>query len=80
MAPYGPLDGYLEKNAFSSTGSVMDLAEIARLLSNIEKKLYVLIKKQEESIGVLRAQDNGTTYAEDMGYQQDNIPKELDDK
>ncbi len=79
MRAYGPLDGYLERDASPTGGYAMGLVDIARLLNNIDKKLYVLIKKQEECIGVLKQADNDTTSNEEEYLKHLSEDEECDE-
>lgn len=55
-----PTPAEIQQNTF---GSAMALVEIVRLLNNIDKKLYVVIKKLES-----------TPYEEDKEPEEDDEP------
>lgn len=61
-------DKFLPTMSGSDFGSAMALVEIIRLLTAIDKKMYVVIKKLEDPSGSSEKSDP-TVYAEDMGYQ-----------
>lgn len=65
------ISSYLQKVTPASentVGSIMALVEIVRLLNNIDKKLYVVIKKLEEK----PYEEDKEPTAEDLGYDGDD--------
>ncbi len=77
MEENSKLSQFLPQTSGQDFGYVMGLVETIRLLTCIDKKLYVIIKKLEVDTG----KSERTTYAEDMGYQPpDSEEHDLGDK
>ncbi len=60
-----PSVGAGQPDIWSTFGCVTALAEIVRLLTAIDKKLYVVIKKLEDTT-------KQEPTAEDLGYQEED--------